>query len=780
MSLGIRARQPRLMALIATIVLGALCAAGLSTAGTARAADPAIFDVGAASASINPDTPQYIGGYGYKAGPTKEVHDPLEIRAFVVGKGDKAAAFVVADLTGWFAAYKGENLEPYGIDRTREKIAAKLNEQGYDIGRENVIISSTHVHAAPAVVGIWGTPDAEYLKKVSDAAVTATDEAAKKAKPSEIWTATGNVRSFVWQNGQGTNHPDGFGVDENLPIMWAKDPETGATNGLYANVPNHPDQFNGEDADAFSADWTGYARKKLDELNGGTAVIGAGTLGRQEPPGSDPSYNEVIPQGEYVANEIQRTMAKATPLTTDTIAGSERYMQMVADNSELILAMNLYAPPFGACIDDFEICTIPRSTTAPYLTPVEGDDPLLGTHTSSIRIGDVIYSTNPGEAFAEVNDAIRDSIQGAKAANVVGLAGDFLGYYYVREDYTEQQFGSSNFETYNVGPAFPQLNADKARENAAALGFETTPKTVHAVFDSDVVDRPGVQWYPDELESSDPTINMYAGAQRSQDETVPAPTSIHWDFGDGSEEDRPNGERFNHTFPGPGSYEVTASVVGSNTKTRSWTETVKINPALTASASETARAWNSASLEVSTSGGSGKLIGAQWTCQDGEKVSGLKVKCAATQAGTATVVAADGAGNTATATVEVSAAPPKPVAKLKLVKLSPKAKKIKRGKSVTVKATFKNVGTAAATKAKACVAIPKKARKGIKAKPACKSLGTIAIGKTKTAAVRLKTTKKAKAKTVVAITATASDKSKATARMTLKTAAKAAKKAKKS
>ena len=31
------------------------------------------------------------------------VHDPLEVRAFVVSNGTDAAAFVVADLTGWFA-----------------------------------------------------------------------------------------------------------------------------------------------------------------------------------------------------------------------------------------------------------------------------------------------------------------------------------------------------------------------------------------------------------------------------------------------------------------------------------------------------------------------------------------------------------------------------------------------------------------------------------------------------------------------------------------------------
>lgn len=760
-------RGGRLRPLI-LIGLVALCC-GMVASGSARAAEPAVFDVGAASANINPDTPQYIGGYGYMAGPTKNVHDDLEMRAFVVGKGSKAVAFVVADLTGWFAAYKGDDLEPYGVDRTREKIAARLNERGYEIDRKSVIISTTHVHAAPAIVGIWGPPDASYLKKVSDAAVTAADQAAASVKPSEIWTGVGNIKSFVWQNGQGTNHPDGFGVDEDLPIMWARDPESGATNGLYANVPNHPDQFNGEDNNAFSADWTGYARRKLDELNGGTAVIGAGTLGRQEPPGSVNTYEEVIPQGEYVANEIQRTMAKATPLTSDTIASSERYLQMEADNDELIFAMNAY--PSGGCIDVFEICTIPRSTAAPYLRPgpLPGDNPILGTYTSSVRIGDVAYSTNPGEAFAEVNDAIRDSVTGVRRANVIGLAGDFLGYYYVRDDYTSQQFGSSNFDTYNVGPDFPQLNADLARENLADLGFATTPKTVHAVFNADVENRPGIQWYPDELESADPTVNLYAGAQKSQDTTVPAPATVDWDFGDGTTRTTDNGERFDHTFPGPGSYQVKATVTGDNAKTRSWSDTITVDPALNAAATEKARAWDSATLEVTATGGSGKLVAARWTCQDGEKVNGLTVKCSSTDAGTATVVAADGAGNTVTATVAVTKAPPKPIAKLKIVEVKPKLRKVKRGKSVTVAVTIRNAGTATATKVKLCAKVPKKASKGVRAKPACKSSGSIAAGRARTARIRLKTSRKARPKTVIKLVATASNAKRTGARMTLKT-----------
>ncbi|MDQ5894877.1 MAG: hypothetical protein QG596_1138, partial [Actinomycetota bacterium] len=90
----------------------------------------AIFEVGAAVKNINPDTPQYIGGYGYKDGPTDVAHDDLEARALVVSKGDKAQVFVVVDSAGWFDAYDGIHA-PYGVDATRQKIVDALNAQGY-------------------------------------------------------------------------------------------------------------------------------------------------------------------------------------------------------------------------------------------------------------------------------------------------------------------------------------------------------------------------------------------------------------------------------------------------------------------------------------------------------------------------------------------------------------------------------------------------------------------------------------------------------------------------
>lgn len=599
------------------------------------------------------------------------------------------------------------------------------------------------------MVGIWGTIDPDYLKKVSDSAVAAADEAAATAKTSEIWSAVGSIRSFVWQNGQGTNHPDGFARDNELPILWARDPGTGATNALLANVPNHPDQYHMGD---FSADWPGYARRKLDAQNGGTTVIGPGTLGSQEPPGKVKEYSEVIPQGEFVANEIQRTMARSTPLTSDTIASVERPLETVADNEDLILGINLFNPPEGDCIPAYDICTLPRSTEFPYMTERGDDDPLIGTNVVSTRIGDVIYSTNPGEAFAEVNFAIRDSISGARHANTIGLAGDFLGYYYIREDYTEQQFGSSNFPKYNVGPDLPQMNADIARENAAELGFDTTPQTVHAPHDTDVENRPGLQWYPDRTESADPTINIYGTATASQDELVEAPETIEWDFDDGSSATTDNNERFDHTFPGPGTYQVTATVTGSNSKTRTWSDTITINPPLRAKAAVKARNGNGARLAVAATGGSGRLVSARWACPDGRRVDGLRVICPGPKGGNARVIAVDGAGNKATARVGIRAAR----GKLKILAARITPTRNRRVHILRVK--VRNVGNGVARGARVCVKVPKRLRRHLKAKPACKRDKFYRPGKVRISAMALRPTgRRVIRRLAVVITANARD-----------------------
>jgi hypothetical protein len=652
-------RRSSVFAIAFSVLVSFLPAAGNARQGL----EPALFQVGAAVVDVTPTTPLYIGGYG-KQTLVSESHDPLEVRAFVVAKDDKAVAFVIVDSTGWFAEYQGAEAG-LGTVGARTLAAQKLVERGFNADRSAVMVSTTHVHAAPTITGIWGTSTAtpeskEYLRRIRDAVAQAVDQAAGQLRTSQLWAATGNVRSFVWQNGQGTNHPDGFPVDEQMPVLWARDPATGATNALYVNVPNHPDQFDGADQKMFSADFPGYVRRKLDATIGGTSVVASGTLGRQEPPGSDPTYAEVERQGEYVSNAVMLALAQARPLTETTLGSAESFMSTTADNAGLLGLMQanvaygpICSPAFGGN------CTIPRAFTAPWF---DNATKKLGTWVTSIRVGSLLYVSNPGESFAEVNEAIRDGVLDASAVNVVGLAGDFLGYNWVRGQYTDTEFGSSNFKTYNLGPDLAQQTADLNFANAAKLGFTTTaaPQPVVAVKYGDVANLPGIQFYPTQLESADRTVRFYVNKTTPQNRRNDPLSDITWDFGDGSAPVTTGPGWQQHTFPGPGNYQVTATVhnlAPDNPGSRNWTETIVIDAPLQVSGKVSWRAGKSTRLHAAVSGGQGTVLAMTWTCPGGQLRHGMDVTCTDTdKGGAAKVTAVDGAGNRATGEVDISPA----------------------------------------------------------------------------------------------------------------------------
>jgi hypothetical protein len=637
----------------------------------------ALFQVGAAVVGIDPTAPVYVGGYSDPGKPAIQAsNDPLQVRAFVVAKGTQAVAFAVVDSTGWFAEYQ-EQQAGYGQFGARVDAAAALASHGFTVDRSAVLVSTTHSHATPTLVGIWGQMGAAnlaYVKQVHDAVVQAVDQAASNLHTSELWFANGNISSIIWQNGQGTDHVDGFKVDAQMPILWARDPATGATNALYVNIPNHPDEFrpfNGSTVQGFGADVPGAVRAALDASMSGVSVVASGTLGRQESPGQDSTYAEVAHQGDYVTNAVRLALTKAAPLTSDQLGGAEQLVQVSVGSTQYNLGLlqlmqaNASNTPFGgpSCNPALKgMCSVPRAIAAPWcngnctLGASGSSTTTLSTYVTALRIGPLLYVSNPGESFAEVNDTIRADVQDALSVNAVGLAGDFLGYNWNPSDYTTLQFGSSDFAKYNVGPDLAQKTADGGYANAAALGFTVaaSPVAVTAVSDTSVASLPGVQFYPSQLETAAPSINFYGSTAQPQG-NYGSPdhllSSISWDFGDQSTGQSASHDRFDHAFPGPGVYEVTATINDTVTgKSRSWTQTLTIDDPLEASI--TARQVNGKlNLGIYVAGGQGTLIAARWACPDGSTQYGLTTVCAMVS-GTATVTAMDGAGNTVQASAK--------------------------------------------------------------------------------------------------------------------------------
>src|SRR4051794_37156397 len=310
-----------------SFLLAAAClAAPLAVPAVAAPAKADGVRVGTAVIDVTPakNDPQYLGGFGKMDKPTSNAHDPLQVRAFVVRRGAAVAAFAVLDVQGWFAGYQEG---PLGITDVREQVGAWLTKHGSPgAGPQDVIVSSTHSHAAPTIMGIWGPTDLRWLTRVHDATIKALEQAAETARPAELWTADAAVGEVDGSTVAQTDIYDGWTVDERLPILWAREPGSHKTIGLYANVPIHADIVNGKSLNTMSADHIGIERDALDELLGGTSVIAMGTLGRQESIVQVGGLTESQRVADFVLGRIRTALSAAKPLKDPVLGAHEEHV----------------------------------------------------------------------------------------------------------------------------------------------------------------------------------------------------------------------------------------------------------------------------------------------------------------------------------------------------------------------------------------------------------------------------------------------------------------------
>jgi hypothetical protein len=372
-----------------------------------------------------------------------------------------------------------------------------------------------------------------------------------------------------------------------------------------------------------------------------------GTLGRQETMGGEDDYPEVARQGRFIANGILRGLAHARPITSTALGGAEQYIAVPAHNAALLalLALNATGPNCGNPTGD---CAIDRSLEPPYLA---GN--VIGTWVTGLRIGDVAWVSEPGEAFNEVSQAVRAAVGGARQVNVVGMAQDQLGYYYPPEDYPASELNPSDYILFNVSPSLADESVDASAVVATELGFNGQPS--HPMMDDEnpqAFFHAGTQFYPSVVESADPQRDFLVGDATSQAPgapTQPAHTATPAviDFGDGTPAVTISGDeqRISHTFPGPGRYSVTSTTTDETGYERSYTAWVIVDRTPQAIVRRVVRGGR-ALYTAAVRGGDGHALAAHWTFADGGGADGLTVtRPAGAPAPAVTVV--DGAGDTA-------------------------------------------------------------------------------------------------------------------------------------
>jgi len=515
----------------------ALCALGTAAAPAAAraagsAAGPAIFKVGAASVTIDPTYPVYMGGYGGgPAGGTVQRHtNPLTgkaedftVRAMSIESGGHVVQLARVDTQGWFAGYVENDSSPaaagsaavnaaLGVSDVRQRVATYLQAHGHPgASSSDIIIGSLHEHAAPTLNGLWGPAPQQlpYLEQVAAGAIQALEQAYAAERPATLTWGRVDAPWLTTTTIANGNANEGWYVDGALFALWARDATNTASRGStiatwiiqpgYPNiVPGPGDIFcpSGVDVKVLSTDFPAYTQSMVEQRLGGVAMVASGTLGRQpgpmqgdgvrspDLPPQQVTYNgktyscaqtiafdDAIHMGIAETNLVAEALAdglKKGHVLTDPTVASAEQYVLTPITNPIVLAL-LMSPVANYGVWNNTPLNQLDSALDRDVTPPYLVGNNVGTWVTGLRIGDLAIISEPGEFFPDVHAAWD---QGIKAADVevVGIGQDQLGYEYPAYAYPNALW-SADEQIFNPSATLGDQVVTAGEQDAQALGF---------------------------------------------------------------------------------------------------------------------------------------------------------------------------------------------------------------------------------------------------------------------------------------------------------------------
>jgi hypothetical protein len=418
--------------------LAAATALSLAPAASADNTDEAIYGVGVGVRSLNPGNDGlfngekvYLGGYGigccesvnegrWATGvlddPTGQLGHGLDVRAIAINDGQRTIVLADATLQGWFTADKDD---AYGITDVRKAVEAKTHGQ---VKATDIVVQSDHSHSGPDLLGVWGGVPPAYQKYVAEQTEDAILAAIADEKPSSLWYGTADGTSLLSnQFGGDPNNPN---IDGEVRVLQARTPGGGAVRHTMLDFSAHATVLGSQPF--ASGDWPQAINPMMEAAFGGDALTIVGTLGRTQPAdGSDCQGNEDTDKAtnfcelktyaDKLLPKVQEAVAKAQPLTGTPKVDSAGYLIQDPATNAFLMALLYGGSNAGAPVH--------RADSAPWLT---GN--VIGTSTTSLRIGDLLMSAGPGEMYPQIVENVRSAMPGLRGYMTAGLANDQLGY----------------------------------------------------------------------------------------------------------------------------------------------------------------------------------------------------------------------------------------------------------------------------------------------------------------------------------------------------------------
>lgn len=412
----------------------------------------------------------WMAGFGNNK-PANGIHDELWARAMVLDDGKTRLAIVVLDAIGFM------NNDVIDV---RGKIAKES-------GITYAIITSTHTHEGPDLLGLWGESpfssgiNPAHMEYVKTQAAKAIDAAAKSLRPARLSVSqdlTGAAPLVI-----DTRKPEVF--DSGLRMIQVLDKETSKTLGTLISFGDHPETLWSDNLQ-ITSDFPHFVREgiekgvfKKDSLVkagvGGVTVYASAAVGGLMTTHPRLTVKDPFTGEEFKAPTFEKAAAQGKQMANLALTAMEKSEEVIDSAAISIIAKTLPLQLDNSMFKLAAMLGIMKRGTTGWMK--------MKSELAVLKIGPISMITIPGELYPEILNGpveapagqdfkispveippLRDLMPG-KYKFMFGLANDEIGYIVPKSQWDEK----APFTYGKEGAPYGEVNS---------LGSETAP-TIH-------------------------------------------------------------------------------------------------------------------------------------------------------------------------------------------------------------------------------------------------------------------------------------------------------------
>ncbi len=407
--------------------------------------------------------PVWIAGFGNNK-PANGIHDDLWARAMVIDDGKTRLAIVVLDAIGFM------NNDVIDV---RERLSKES-------GITYAIISSTHTHEGPDLLGLWGkTPfgsgiNPAHMEYVKNQAAKAIESAAKNLRPARLSISqdlTGAIPLVI-----DTRKPEVF--DSGLRMIQVLDKESNKTMGTLISFGDHPETLWSDNL-LLTSDFPHFVREGIEKgvFNkdslmrpgvGGVCVYASAAVGGLMTTHPRLAVKDPFSGEEFKAPTFEKAAAQGKQMANLALQAMAKPDEVIDSASISIVAKNILFPLDNNMFRLAAMLGVMKRGTTGWMK--------MKSELAVIKIGPISMVTIPGELYPEILNggvespegqdfkispvevpSIREMMPG-KYKFMFGLANDEIGYivpksqWDVKAPYTYGRDSAPYGEVNSLGP----------------------------------------------------------------------------------------------------------------------------------------------------------------------------------------------------------------------------------------------------------------------------------------------------------------------------------------